>query len=77
MQFQADILGVPVVVPEMPHSTTLGAALLAAVGTNLTTLDQVQRGGSERARYEPDMSEDERRTLLEGWASALSRARGK
>jgi glycerol kinase len=76
MQFQADILGVPVVVPEIAETTALGAALLAGVGTGLMTLDQIGRGGSERARYEPEMSSDERETLLEGWASALSRARG-
>jgi glycerol kinase len=77
MQFQADILGVPVIVPEIPETTALGAALLAGVGAGLMTLDQVARGGEARATYEPKMSSDERETLLEGWSCALSRARGK
>jgi glycerol kinase len=76
MQFQADVLGVPVVVPEIAETTALGAALLASVGCGLSTLDQVARGGDERARYEPRMSQDERESLLDGWSGALSRARG-
>ena len=53
MQFQADVLGVPVVVPEVAETTAMGAALLAGVGVSALTLDQVARMGEERARYEP------------------------
>ena len=74
MQFQADILGVPVTVPEVAETTALGAALLAGVGANLLTLDQVQRGGEAKARYEPRMGEDERATLVDGWRRAVQRA---
>jgi glycerol kinase len=74
MQFQADILGVPVTVPEVPETTALGAALLAGVGANLMTLDQVGRGGEPKARYEPQMGEDERATLVAGWRRAVRRA---
>jgi glycerol kinase len=76
MQFQADVLGVPVVVPEIPETTALGAALLAGVGAGLLTLDQVARLGDERARYEPRMGEDERATLLHEWHGALERSLG-
>jgi glycerol kinase len=76
MQFQADVLGVPVVVPEVAETTAMGAALLAGVGTTLLTLDQVSRIGEERARFEPRMSDDERETLLDGWHRALERSRG-
>ena len=76
MQFQADVLGVPVAVPEVAETTALGAALLAGVGAGLLTLDQVRRIGDERARYEPRMADDERETLLDGWRRALERARG-
>jgi glycerol kinase len=76
MQFQADVLGVPVVVPEIAETTALGAALLAGVGADLLTLDQVSRMGEERARYEPDMGDDERESLLEGWHRAVERSRG-
>ena len=41
MQFQADVLGRPVVVPEITETTALGAAYLAGVGTGAWTLDQV------------------------------------
>ncbi len=76
MQFQADVLGVPVVVPEIAETTALGAALLAGVGASLLTLDQVRTLGDERARYEPRMGHDERATLLDGWHRALDRAGG-
>ena len=76
MQFQADILGVPVVVPEVAETTAMGAALLAGVGANLLTLDRVRTLGDERARYEPRMGSDERAELLAGWHRALERARG-
>ncbi len=76
MQFQADVLGVPVVVPEIAETTAMGAALLAGVGADLLTLDQVRTLGDERARYEPRMGEDERASLLDGWHRALERSRG-
>jgi glycerol kinase len=75
MQFQADVLGVPVVLPDITETTALGAALLAGVGAGMLTLDGVARGGEVRARYEPRMSSDQREALLEGWHRALDRAR--
>jgi glycerol kinase len=76
MQFQADMLGVPVVVPEVAETTALGAAYLAGVGTSVWTLDQVASSWRERARYEPTMSTDERDGLLAEWRRALERSRG-
>ena len=76
MQFQADVLGVPVVVPEVAETTALGAALIAGVGVNALTLSDIQHGGSPKATYEPAMGEDERAGLLEGWHRALEHARG-
>jgi glycerol kinase len=75
MQFQADVLDVPVVVPEVAETTALGAALLAGVGAGLLTLTDVARGGEPKARYEPRMGADERATLLAGWRKALDRSR--
>jgi len=77
MQFQADILGVPVVLPEIAETTALGAAYLAGVGVGLFTVSDVRASWRERARYEPRMSEEERAVLLAGWAEALVRARGR
>ncbi len=73
MQFQSDILGVPVVVPEVRETTALGAALLAGVGVGLWTQDRIVQTWRARSRYEPTMGEDERATLLQGWAGAMSR----
>ena len=74
MQFQADVLGVPVVVPEIAETTALGAAYLAGVGANLWTVDHVRRSWRERARYEPAMTADQRGVLLEGWRRAVERS---
>src|SRR5688572_12175017 len=76
MQFQADVLGIPVAVAEVAETTAFGAALLAGVGADLLTLSQVAELGDERARYEPEISDDERESLLDGWHRALERSRG-
>ena len=77
MQFQADVLGVPVVVPGGRRDDGAGrGAAGRASAPALLTLDQVTRMGEERARYEPRMGEDERESLLDGWHRALdARAR--
>jgi glycerol kinase len=76
MQFQADILGVPVVLAQLAETTALGAAYLAGVGCGLWTLADVRAAWRERARFEPRMAEQQRAQLLAGWQSALERARG-
>jgi glycerol kinase len=76
MQFQADVLGVPVVLPEVTETTALGAAYLAGVGVGLWTVSDVRAAWRERARYEPRMGAEERAELLAGWSDALARARG-
>ncbi len=75
MQFQADVLGVPVVLGEIAQTTALGAALLAGIGADLWTVSDVRGAWRERTRYEPRMSADERESLLAGWADALACAR--
>jgi len=76
MQFQADVLGVPVIVPEIRETTALGAALLAGVGAGVFSADHITRIWCEQARYEPAMVEDERAQLLGQWARAVERSRG-
>ena len=76
MQFQADVLGAPVVVPEVSETTAFGAALMAAVGAGLVTEDAVPGLWRERARYEPRMAEAERQALLDEWHRAVERSRG-
>ena len=60
MQFQADVLGAPVIVPEIAETTALGAAYLAGIGAGTWTSEQVAAMWREAARYEPRMGEDER-----------------
>ena len=76
MQFQADVLGAPVVVPEVAETTALGAAYLAGIATGRWTREQVGEMWREAARYEPAMGEDERFSLLAEWRRALERAKG-
>jgi glycerol kinase len=76
MQFQADVLGVPVLLPEIAETTALGAAYLAGVGAGLWTVSDVAAGWRERARFEPRMGAGERAELLAGWHDAVSRTRG-
>jgi glycerol kinase len=75
MQFQADVLGVPVLVPEVAETTALGAAYLAGIGAGLWTVEEVKQSWRVKHRYEPQMSEDQRQTLVDGWQRALERSR--
>jgi glycerol kinase len=76
MQFQADVLGAPVILPEVAETTALGAAYLAGIATGLWTVEQVREMWREAARYEPRMKEAERDGLLGRWREALERSRG-
>lgn len=76
MQFQADVLGAPVVLPEIEQTTALGAAYLAGIGVGLWTIDGVARNWQVKRRYEPEMGEDQREELLAGWRKAVERALG-
>jgi glycerol kinase len=75
MQFQADVLGAPVVLPEIAETTALGAAYLAGIATGLWTREQVAAMWREAVRYEPRMGEGERESLLGEWRRALERSR--
>jgi glycerol kinase len=75
MQFQADVLGCEVIVPEVAETTALGAAYLAGIATGRWTLDEVGAMWREAARYEPAMAADERAALLADWHRAVERAK--
>jgi glycerol kinase len=75
MQFQADLLGVPVVVPAISETTVLGAAYMAGIATGLWSEADTREMWREGVRYEPGMSADERNTLLAEWRRAVERAR--
>ena len=76
MQFQADVLGTPVIVPELTETTALGAADLAGIATGLWSAEQVGEMWREAARYEPRMGAEERETLMAQWRRALERSCG-
>jgi glycerol kinase len=76
MQFQADVLGAPVIVPEIAETTALGAAYLAGIATGQWSQAEVGEMWREAARYEPRMGADERETLLAQWSRAVERSRG-
>ena len=74
MQFQADILGVPVERPQVAETTALGAAYLAglAVGFWKDTTDVTNNWALDR-RFEPNMDEAKREKLFKGWKKAVQR----
>ncbi len=75
MQFQADVLGAPVIVPEISETTALGAAYLAGIATGMWDQAEVGEMWREAARYEPRMSDDEREELVGRWGEAVERSR--
>jgi len=75
MQFQADVLGVPVSVPEIAETTAVGAAYLAGIATGAWTIQQVGEMWREADRYEPRMKATQREELLTDWQRALERSR--
>lgn len=76
MQFQADILQVPVVRPRVIETTALGAAYLAGLATNFwKSRDEVQRSWQVDRTFEPRMGADEAARRCARWAEALKRAR--
>jgi len=75
LQFQADILGLPVVRPANTESTALGAAYLAglAVGFWKDGIESV--GATNNRRFEPKMPESQARSLRARWSEAVARAK--
>ncbi|HPJ02210.1 MAG TPA: FGGY-family carbohydrate kinase, partial [Candidatus Limiplasma sp.] len=74
MQFQADILGIPVVRPKINETTALGAAMLAGIGTGTLTLDQARTIVKPDLTFTPQMDEVDRANALDGWHRAVERA---
>jgi len=77
LQFQADLLGVPVVRPQVTETTALGAAYLAGLGTGFwSSPTAVAANWRAERRFEPQMSRDEASIRLARWAQAVERSRG-
>jgi glycerol kinase len=76
MQFQADILGVPVVRPKVLETTALGAAYLAGLAVDLwKSREEIAAQWQMDRRFEPRMRREEAAELLGRWREAVKRAR--
>ena len=77
MQFQADLLGIPVCRPGVHETTALGACCLAGLTVGVWSgLSQLKKLRRHAQRYSPAMDDDNRQRLLEGWRKAVSHSRG-
>ena len=76
MQFQSDLLNVPIIRPRVTETTAIGAAYLAglAVGYWKSKADIAQQWQQDR-RFEPKIKSTSRRMLVAGWDKALARAK--
>jgi len=74
MQFQADILGVPVIRPVVAETTALGAAYAAGLAVGFwSDLDDLRKNWQEDSRWVPQMGEEERERLLRNWKKAVTK----
>jgi glycerol kinase len=77
MQFQADILDIPIERARIAETTALGAAYLAGLATGLwRDTDEIGRQWQSSASFKPRMSADERESLYANWKRAVERAKG-
>jgi glycerol kinase len=74
MQFQADLLNVPVVRPRIAETTSLGAAYAAGLAVGFwTNFEQLQANWGKSKQWDPEMSEAARTSLYSGWKKAVTR----
>jgi glycerol kinase len=77
MQFQSDLIGVPVVRPEVTETTALGAAYLAGLGVGFwKSQDEIASQWRAERRFEPKMPAARSAALRGRWKEALERAKG-
>ncbi len=75
MQFQTDILGIPIDVPVINETTALGAAFLGALGIgDFNSVEDISNIWKLNRRYEPSIGDDERNSLIEKWKKAVQRS---
>jgi glycerol kinase len=76
MQFQSDLLGVPVVRPKVTETTALGAAYLAGLAVGFwESQEEIAAQWECERRFTPSMGADQRAELLNRWARATERAK--
>ncbi|GBD26653.1 Glycerol kinase [bacterium HR30] len=75
LQFQADVLAVPVDRPKLVETTALGAAFLAGLGVNLWKPAQLERLRLRDRVFRPRMRDEQRELLYQGWRRAVAAVR--
>jgi glycerol kinase len=74
MQFQTDILGVPVIRPKVAETTSLGAAYAAGLATELwSKVDDLRANWAKDKEWRPQIPTDMRDKLYRGWLKAVTR----
>ena len=77
MQFQADVLGVPVVRPRVSETTALGAAYVAGLAVGFWSgLDELRANWSEDRRWHPELDDATRERQLRLWRKAVTKSMG-
>ncbi len=76
MQFQSDILGIPVLRPMILETTSLGAAFVAGLTIDAWNMNDLKGLWKEDRRFEPKMKDEDREKLYKRWKDAVSRALG-
>ena len=77
MQFQADLLGIPVVRPRVTETTALGAACLAGLAVGYwESRDEIARQWQAERRFDPAMEAGRRAELMARWGMAVEHAKG-
>jgi len=77
MQFQSDVLGVRVDRPQVIETTALGAAYLAGLAVGYwTSKEEVSENWAISRTFKPEMGEEKKKDLLEGWHEAVGRSLG-
>lgn len=75
MQFQSDMLDIPIEIPDCTEATARGAAFAAAVGVGMAKIEDAENLFSVKTRYNPTMSADERKQLQNNWHRSVERAK--
>ena len=74
LQFQADILGVPVLLPEVAETTALGAAFAAGLAVGVyKSLDELKKSTKVKSETRPKMEKNQSEKLVQRWKQAVER----
>jgi glycerol kinase len=75
MQFQADLLGIPVVRPQVTETTALGAAYLAGLATGVyRSVDELSALWQVERRFHPTLPRERAQALMDAWDHAVRQA---